>query len=92
MHGTSYRLNAETVGIVSENQQRLTVLIPYGAVVTAINGLGNRTVDVMWDDKTVTVFTEDLRARGELVPSNRLGPEEKRSKMFPSGRSSPPLP
>jgi hypothetical protein len=69
MHGTSYRLTAETVGIVSENQQRLTVLIPYGAVVTAINGLVNssRMVDVMWDGKTIAIFTEDLRARGELV-------------------------
>jgi hypothetical protein len=67
MHGTSYRLNAETLGIVSENQQRLTVLIPYGAVVTTINGLGNRMVDVMWDGKTLTLFSEDLRARGELV-------------------------
>ena len=43
------------------------MLIPYGAVITALNGLGNRMLDVMWDGKTVTIFTEDLRARGELV-------------------------
>jgi hypothetical protein len=69
MEGISYRLNAETLGILSKAQQRIVVLIPYNAVVTVVNGPlnGNRMVDVMWEEKLVMIFVEDLRARGELM-------------------------
>ena len=67
-HG-SYRLNSDTIGILSENQRRVAVTIPRKAVVTVINGPleRNRLVDVMWDGETITIFTDDLRARGELM-------------------------
>ena len=68
MHGKSYRLNAETLGILlSEKQPRVAVMIPYDAVVTVVNGPlnGNRMVDVMWNGKIVMIFADDLRERGE---------------------------
>jgi hypothetical protein len=69
MQGKSYRLNAQTLGILSENQHRVAVLIPYNAVITVVSGPlnGNRMVDVMWDEKVVMIFVEDLRERGELT-------------------------
>jgi hypothetical protein len=69
MQSQTYRLNAKTLGILSQNGQRVAVSIPYNAVVTVVNGPlnGNRVVDVMWDEKLVMIFVEDLRARGELM-------------------------
>jgi hypothetical protein len=65
----SYRLNAETVGILSENQRRVAVTIPYNAVVTVVNNPFDchRLMDVMWEGKVVTIFVEDLHERGELM-------------------------
>lgn len=67
MQGRSYRLNADTLGILSES--RIAISIPYNAVVTVVNEPpnGNRMVDVMWEGKRVMIFADDLRERGELV-------------------------
>jgi hypothetical protein len=67
MVGKSYQLNAGTIGLSSDSH-RIAVLIPFNAIVTVRSGtLNGHTVEVIWDGKVVTIFVEDLHARGELV-------------------------
>lgn len=44
-------------------------MIPKGAIVAVVAGPldGERMVDVAWNRKTVTIFTQDLRERGQLI-------------------------
>jgi hypothetical protein len=43
--------------------------IPEGSIVTIVDGPldGLRMVEVVWDEKKILLFTEDLRALGALV-------------------------
>jgi hypothetical protein len=66
IRGQRYRLNTPTLGIVKTDGHNSPVTIPDGAVVkVTTNPLdGDRLVDVIWDGKTITMFTTDIRERG----------------------------
>ena len=68
--GQEYRLNKAILGIHSINERRAPLTIPAGAYVVLENGPldGTHMVDVNWEDKTVTIFTADLRERGTELP------------------------
>lgn len=64
------RLNEPLLSIYSNDRGRRTAIkVPAGAVivVTACPLHDARMEDVLWDGKTVRVFTIDLRARGALI-------------------------
>jgi len=47
-------------------------MVPKGGIVTILAIVagplaGNRMIDVIWNGKTVMLFAQDLRKRGELV-------------------------
>jgi hypothetical protein len=66
----TYILHKAILAIHSEkNLPRIPVMVPIGAKVTVTDGPldGLRMVDVLWDEKTVMMFTTDLRERGKLV-------------------------
>jgi hypothetical protein len=69
--GTVYRLRAATIGaIIVEGEARpLPVTIPAGTVLTVADDDLGRTgyTRVQWDQRIVTMFSIDLRERGELV-------------------------
>jgi hypothetical protein len=68
----TYRLNQAILSIHSEpDGNRSAIMIPAGSRVTVVNGPldGQRMVDVLWTEKTVMIFTVDLRARGTLIGS-----------------------
>ena len=68
--GQTYTLKAATLGILSmEDSSRIPVKIPSGSTLEVIDGNvnGNRFVDVLWEGQTLTMFAEDLRARGVRV-------------------------
>jgi hypothetical protein len=70
MKSSSYRLKTPTLGILStdDGENRLPFTIPLHAVITAGETLdGNIFTEVVWEGKTILIFTEDLRARGELM-------------------------
>jgi hypothetical protein len=71
MQGESYRLDRQTLGINSQGEQRISLFIPKGAIVTVIDGPlnGSRMVDVKWETQTIMIFVEDLRRRGTIVPT-----------------------
>jgi len=73
-----YRLKTPTLAILAEDAQSTPVsssgglsltTIPTGAEVEVIGGPlnGNRLVDARWAGKTVMVFTNDIRDRGERL-------------------------
>ena len=64
------RLKASVLGIGSVNGQRTAIPIPENAVVTVFAEM-DQVTELFWGGKELTVFTEDLAARGELVESVR---------------------
>ena len=70
MQGKSYRLKTQTLGsIILEGDPRKPVIIPRGSVVKVITVPRdhNRFVDVIWEDKTVMMFAQDIRQRAIKV-------------------------
>jgi hypothetical protein len=69
MRGQRFRLQTPTLAILSQDGHRIPVTIPQGCIVEVIAGPldGNRLVDVMWESKTVMMFTIDLRERGARI-------------------------
>ena len=69
MTGQRYRLNTPTLAILTLDGQNLPVTVPMGSIVQVKNGPldGDRLIDVVWDGRTVSMFTIDLRDRGEQI-------------------------
>lgn len=52
-----------------EDGRHISRLVPTGAIILVDGVLdGNRLTDVVWDDKKVMMFTQDLRSRAESAP------------------------
>ena len=66
MGGKHYRLKSPTLAILaSEDDHKIPITIPQGATVEVLAEMnGNRLIDVIWEGKTVMMFTIDLRNRG----------------------------
>ena len=58
-----------TIGIFTlENGQRVAITLPYGAIVTKANAItGDVMVDVLWDERKVRIFEQDLMERGMVI-------------------------
>jgi hypothetical protein len=70
--GKRFRLKSETVGIESSHDNRVAVTVPAGALVRVLSGPrpdDRRMVDVLWGDRTLVMFAEDIERRGEEVRS-----------------------
>jgi len=64
VRGKRYRLQTPTLAIINHDGQNNPTTVPSGAVVKVVASLdGNRLVDVLWDGKTVMMFTTDIRER-----------------------------
>jgi len=77
MQRQAFRLKTPTLGTISSDDgHRVAVTIPQNAIVTVINGPldGNPMVDVLWEGKTIMMFTQDLRTRGERVEGASASP------------------
>jgi hypothetical protein len=68
-----YCLTTPTLAVITRDGQKISAAIPFGATVTVseadINC--NRPVDVTLEKRTVMIFAQDIRERGELVQSAR---------------------
>jgi shikimate kinase len=69
MIGQRFRLKSPTLAIMTQDGANIAIMIPKGAEVEVIDGPlnGNRLLDIRWECKTVMVFTNDIRDRGELT-------------------------
>ncbi len=64
-----YRITEPTIAMSFEDSRGVARRMSTGTVVDVPGGLieGNRLVEVLWDGKTVMMFTQDLRSRAEVV-------------------------
>jgi len=61
-----YRLHKSTFALLGEEGRRVSQTVPDGAVVTIDSEVldENKLVEVVWDEKRVIMFAQDVRARG----------------------------
>jgi hypothetical protein len=65
----TYQLRVAIVGVCRDADAPMKVItLPVGAVLTmATITLESGLVDATWDGQTVSVFVQDLKARGDLI-------------------------
>jgi hypothetical protein len=71
MHtGKYFRLNAPALGIETIGVRQETVQIPAGEIVTVLSGPrsdDSKMLDVLWHNRTLVMFVEDIQARGQEI-------------------------
>ena len=64
-----YRIKSPTIALFLEDGRHVSHMVPAGSVITvesaALNG--DKLIGVLWAEKDVMMFTQDLRARGEKL-------------------------
>ena len=68
MHGR-FRITNPTLAIISNDGHHDAITVPFGAIVD-LDGKkfnGDRLMEVLWDNRKVLMFTEDLK--GSSVPA-----------------------
>jgi hypothetical protein len=64
----TFKLNSPTLAIREENDHRTMMTLPEGALLTFVGDIGARGfIQILYDNKTLIMFAEDLRTRGLLV-------------------------
>jgi hypothetical protein len=64
----TFKLNSPTLAIREENDQRVMVTLPAGALVTFAGDIGAKWfVQILYDSDALIMFAIDLRNRGLLV-------------------------
>ena len=71
MRGRSFRLNSPSLGIMTIDGHDVTTTIPKDAVISVVNSAADGSVDVIWGEKALTMFTIDLQQRA--TPIDGLG-------------------
>jgi hypothetical protein len=70
--GTTFRLTSATIALFPEEGRQVAHTIPQGAVIR-VNGLeGDRLIEVTWEGKTILMFAQDIRARGERLSEGEV--------------------
>jgi hypothetical protein len=69
-----YLLTADTEVISTHNGKLRRVTIPAKSTITVIDGPfnGARLVDIVWEGKTLMMFTRDLKENGELMNRKKM--------------------
>jgi hypothetical protein len=77
MRGQRYRMKTPAVAIAAHDTQKTSTsssdnlsftMIPVGAEIEVVGPVdGNALLDVRWEGKSVMMFTNDIRARGERI-------------------------
>ena len=70
--GKRFRLKNSILGIESSDEQRIAIMVPTNAAIEVLSGPrpdDKRMVDVLWEDRKLVMFAEDITKRGEEVRS-----------------------
>jgi len=64
-----YKINSPTIAMYLENDRHVAVKVPTGTVITLDSETlnGDKLVEVLWAERSVMMFTQDIRTRGEKV-------------------------
>jgi hypothetical protein len=66
-----YRLNQATIAMFEDDGCHVAHHVPAGSILMVDGALdGNKLMDVLWADKKVFMFTQDLRTRAVLEPGS----------------------
>jgi hypothetical protein len=67
--GDKYRIKSPTIALFLEDGRHVAHIVPKGTIVTVQTETfnGDRMIEVLWSEKTVMMFTQDIRTRGEKV-------------------------
>jgi hypothetical protein len=73
MNASYYRMTSPTVALMEEDGRRVADLLPKGSIIEARSEAfsGTELVAVLWSEKVVLMFAQDLRARAEPVNGSR---------------------
>ena len=65
--GKRFTLRAPTLAVDNVSEKPQAVTIPAGTTVRVVSGPrnGDRLVDVVWEERALTMFTIDLKQRGD---------------------------
>jgi hypothetical protein len=69
MAAERYRIKDPTIAMSHDDGRGVAYTVTIGAVVEVRDGPfhGDKLVEVMWNGKTVMMFTQDLRLRAERI-------------------------
>ena len=64
-----YSIDSPTIALFQEGGRRVAHTVPIGAIICTDGKpfYGNKLMEVLWDEKTVMMFTQDLRSRGRKI-------------------------
>jgi hypothetical protein len=64
-----YRIKSPTIALFLEDGRQVSHMVPAGSVITVESTTfnGDKLIGVLWAEKVVMMFTQDLRARGEKL-------------------------
>jgi len=64
-----YRIDSPTIALFQEKGRHVTHTVPKGAIICTDGKpfYGNKLMEVLWDEKAVMMFAQDLRARGARI-------------------------
>ncbi len=64
-----YQLSTPTIAMYLENGTHVAMTVPAGSVVTVDSETfnGDKLVQALWTNKSVMMFTQDIRLRGVKV-------------------------
>jgi len=62
-------MSKPTIALFLENGRHIARMVPKGATVSidAETFNGNKLTEVLWEEKPVMMFTQDLRSRGKKI-------------------------
>ena len=67
-----YRVTNPTIAVFEENGRNVAHHVPAGALVIADQPAeGDKLMNVVWDNKQIMMFAQDLRTRAEPVRTLR---------------------
>jgi hypothetical protein len=69
MQATRYRIKSSNLGLFTKDGSHVARTVPAGSLLTIDGDLlhQNQLVEVLWNDKKVMMFAQDVRARGEKI-------------------------
>ena len=69
MSADKYRINSPTIALFLEDGRHVARTVPIGSVITIASEKfnGDKLVEVLWSEKRVMMFTQDIRERGTKI-------------------------
>ena len=73
MLAAKYRIKSPTIALFEEDGRHVAHMVPANAIIEldAETFNGNKLIEVVWAEKKVMMFTQDIRSRGMRIASDK---------------------